>query len=372
MSRTLFIYIARLYLLLTLTILGALTLVYLVVDFGDRLGTYLDHPLSQVARLYGFKFLREVYQLAPAALLLAGGMTVSILRRRSEWIAMQAAGASRWVMVLPIAVSAGAFALGLMVYDERVVTHAGTRVDQMMANEFNRWGDYRFFYFPKQWFRVGQNMFQVRGQSDEPGTLKTVSIFTMSPTFHLDARIDADEMVHVEGSTWRLSTVVSRQFSQTGDSTHQVDAQRLVSFEGTDSDTFRVRVGRPELMRVRDILDQQETRAKIGLPTQRFWLALHNRFAYPMTGLGAAMLAVALALRPTRRGHLTLAIVEGLLVAVMLFALMLVGKSLVLSERLPPFAAAWAPMIGLLGLSAVMWSLAEGRLSRRYTPSARR
>ena len=365
MSRTLFFYVARLYVLLTVTILGALTLVYLVVDFGDRLGTYMDHPLSQVARLYGYKALRELYQLAPAALLLAGGTTVSIFRRRSEWIAMQAAGASRWVMVLPIALSAVVFALGLMAYDEVVVTRAGTRVDQIMANDFNRWGDYRFFYFPKQWFRVGQNMFQVRGQSDEASTLKTVSIFTMSPTFHLDARVDADEMQHVEGSTWRLRTAVSRQFSQTGESTRQVDAERLVTFEGTDADTFRVRVGRPELMRVHDILDQQETRAKIGLPTQRFWLALHNRFAYPMTGVGAAMLAVALALRPTRRGHLTLAIVEGLLVAVLLFALMLIGKTLVLGERVPPFAAAWAPMVGLLGASAVLWSVAEGRLSRR-------
>ena len=126
-------------------------------------------------------------------------------------------------------------------------------------------------------------------------------------------------------------------------------------------------------MRVRDILDQQQIRAKLGLPTQRFWLALHNRFAYPMTGVGAAMLAVALALRPNRRGHLTLAIVEGLLVAVVLFAFMLVGKMLVLGERVPALVAAWAPMLGLLGASAMLWSHAEGGLLIRvYTPRARR
>ncbi len=289
MSKTLFFYVARLYVVIVLGILGALTVVYAVVDFGDRLSVFIDHPAREVMGLYGFKSLVYIYQLAPAAILLAAGMTVSVFRRRSEWVAMQAVGASRAVIVLPIAVSALLFAGALTVFDELVVTNSGTRIDQIMANSFNRWGNYGAYYFPKQWFRVGPNVFQVRGQTDEDGTIHAVSVFTMSPSFHLDSRIDADEMRNVDGASWSLHNAVSRQFLPNGDSSRTVDAQRVVTFEGTTRDTFRVRIGKPEFMRVRDLIAQQEIRSKVGLPTQEYWLALHNRFAYPMTGFGAAM-----------------------------------------------------------------------------------
>ncbi len=362
MSRTLFFYVARLYVLLALSSLMALTVVFLVIDFGDRLRSFIDSPVVEVLRLYGFKALVALHQLAPAALLLAGGATVSIFRKRAEWLAMQAAGASRWVMVLPIAVPAMVFAGGLVVFDEYVVTHAGTRSDEISANVFNRWGDYRFFYFPKQWFRVGPNVFQIRGATDADGTLRDVSIFAMGPAFHLEERIDAATMKHLEGQSWELGNAVVRRFDASDGSSSRQESVRLTrALEGSTSDVFRVRAGRPELMRSRDILEQQEIRAKVGLPTQRFWLALHNRFAYPMTGVAAAMLAVALALRPARHGHLTLALVEGLVVAVALVAFMLVGKSLVLGDHIPAVAAAWAPVAGLLIASATLWFAAERR-----------
>ncbi len=359
MSPTLFKYVARLYVLLLVSGLLALTLVFLVVDFGDRLRTFIDRPVVDVARLYGFKALVAFHQLAPAAMLLAGGATVSIFRRRAEWVAMQAVGASRWVMVLPMAVCASVAAVGFMAFDEWVVTHAGERIDRIMVDTFNRWGDYRFYYMPKQWFRVGQNVFQVRGDTDATGALHDVSVFTLSPKFALEARIDADTMTHDHGDVWRLGNATTRRFFDDGRSTRVNEPDVMIAFAGTSADAFRVRAGRPELMRVRDMIAQREIRAKVGLPTERFWLALHNRFAYPMTGVAATMLAVALALRPTRRGHLTLALVEGLLVAVVLFACLLVGKALVLGEHVPAAMAAWAPVAGLVVASAALWAVAE-------------
>jgi lipopolysaccharide export system permease protein len=362
MSRTLFGYIARLYLGLTCGIWGALTVVVLVVDFGDHLNLFVDKSTADIAQLYWLKALLELHRLAPAAVLLAGGMTVSMLRKRSEWVAMQSVGASRWVMVLPIGACALGLAIGLVVFEEKVVTYAGPRVDQQMAHTFNRWGSYRFFYLPKQWFRVGQNVFQVRGETDDEGTLHDVSVFSMSPKFHLVSRVDADSMKFIEGSTWRLGNAVTRRFLEGGQSERQVDVEAVLAFEGTFAGTFRVRTGKPEFMEVHDILEQQDIRTKVGLPTQRFWLALHNRFSYPMTGVAASMLAVALALRPTRRGHLTLAIVEGLMVSVTLFSLLLIGKALVLGDHVPAFVAAWAPVAGLLAGSMGLWLFAEGVL----------
>lgn len=368
MSPTLFRLIAKMYLgLFALALLGVV-LIYLVADFGDRLNVFLNHPVAHVAELYWYKALMTVHQLSPAAMLLAAGATVSVLRKRAEWTAMQALGASRWTVVTPVLATAFVVACSLIVFDELVVTRAGEKVDGLMVNRFGRWGDYGFFYFPKQWFRVGDNIVHVRGATEESGRLRDVTVYRLRDGFQLAARIDADALESKGGDTWVLYDAVERRFEADGSSTLTPAAEYPFSMAGSDPQTFRIRQGRPEQMPIADLRTQQVIRARVGLPIERFSLALHNRFAYPLLGVAAALLAMSLALRPSRRGHLTLALIEGLLVSLALFTFMLMGKALVLGERLSPGVAAWTPIAGLVVLGFGLWWWAEGQLR----PSARR
>lgn len=368
MSPILFRLIARLYLGVFALVLSGVALVYLVADFSDRLNIFLEHTARDVAELYWNKALVAVHQLGPAAMLLSAGITVSLLRRKAEWIAMQALGASRWTVVAPITTAALLGAGGFVAFDELVATRAGEHVDHLMANRFGRWGDYAFFYFPKQWFRVGSEIVHLRGGLDEQGVLHDVTVYRLGPGFSLTARLDADSLESLGGERWRLRAVNERRFLPDGTSSvTRADAEDVV-LTGSDPRTFRIRNGRPEQMSLADLAEQRVIRARVGLPVQRFFLATHNRFAYPLTGVAAALLAVSLALRPSRRGHLTLALIEGLLVSVVLFAFMLMGKALVLAEHVSPWVAAWTPSVGLTALAFGLWGWAEGQLR----PSARR
>jgi lipopolysaccharide export system permease protein len=350
--------VSRLYARLLLGILGAVLLIFLVGDFADRLNAYLDQPLAEVTWLYWNKLLVAVQQLAPAAMLLAGGATVSFLRRRGEWTAMRALGLSRWVVLLPIIGVGAVAAVGVAAFDEWVVSRAGPRVDRLMAHQFHRWGDFRFYYVPQQWFRLPGALVHVRGEAGE-GVLREVTVLELGADFQLVRRLDAAELRHVEGDRWTLGQVSERRFPAPGQaplSLHEVLPLRL---EGSSSDTFLVRSGRPEFMPVAALLEQRAARARVGLPVQRFTQAQHNRFAYPVTGLTAALLAATLALRPGRRGHLTASLVEGLAVTLGLFGLLLAGKALVLGQHVSPAVSAWGPAVGLVGVTAWLWWLAD-------------
>lgn len=359
MSPILFRLIARTYVGVFGLVLVGVAVVYLVADFGDRLNMFLNKTLADIAELYWHKVLIAIHQLSPAAMLLAAGATVSVLRKRSEWTAMQALGASRWAVVLPILVSAGVLAGALIVFDELVVTRSGERVDHLMANRFNRWGDYGFFYFPKQWFRVGETIVQVRGETDGAGVMHDVTLYRLREGFQLAGRVDGRTFETMGGQRWVLGGAVERTFANDGSSSLASHERFELELPGSDEKTFRIRSGRPEQMSFSDLQLQRVIRARVGLPVQRFWLAMHNRFAYPITGVGAALLAICLALRPNRRGHLTLALIEGLGVSVVLFTFMLIGKALVLGEHVTPGVAAWSPVLGLLAASAGLWRLAE-------------
>jgi lipopolysaccharide export system permease protein len=240
------------------------------------------------------------------------------------------------------------------------VVKASRRVDEISTQRFNRWGDWRLYYTPKQWFRRGEHVFFLRAGSAEDG-FRDVAILTITPRFQLSRRVDAEAMYPLAGTRWRLTGVVERSFAPDGST--RVRTLDEVEYElGVPASSFRIRPGRPEQMRSSELREQIVARAEVGLASRQYELTLHNRFAYPMAGFPAALLAVGLALRPNRRGHLTAAIVEGLLIAVTMWGLMVVCRTLVMTERLAPMVAAWLPSVVLSVAAAVLYLRREGLL----------
>ncbi len=358
MSWTLTRLIFRLYLEVFLGLLAGVLVVFLVGDFSDRLGAYIDRPISDVALLYWNKLLVAIHQLTPAAMLLAGGVTVSTLRKRGEWIAMQSLGLSRMVIVLPVALVALTSAAGLVAYDELVVTRAGPAIDRMLVERFGRYGDFSLFYSPHRWFRVEHHLVYVRGEAG-PGWLKDVSFYELDDAFRLVRRFDAAEVKYLAGDRWALTQAVERAFPSADVSTVEHHEQLVLRLPGSSADTFSVALGRPEYMRTGELLQQLAVRERVGFATERLRFALHNRFTYPAIGVAGTMLTLALALRRTRKGHITQALLEGLVVTLGLFAMVLAAKSLVLGGRLSAGLAAWGPVLVLLAVSLGMGWNAE-------------
>lgn len=361
MRLTLFGYVLRTYIRFVLGILGGLVLVFVVVDFVDRAKTYTGPGwVADAARLYGYKALTAVQQLGPAALLLAAGTTISALRKQGEVTAIRALTFGPTALYAPVLAFGLMACTGLIVFDEVVATYAGRRVDEITAQRFNRWGDLRSYSMPKQWFRRGDHIFVLRAGGAQEG-FENVSIFTLSREFKLLRRLDAARMEWLDGTRWRLTGVVDRTF--TGEQGTSVKSLESAEYElGIAASTFRIRPGRPEQMRVPVLREQIVARHEVGLATKQFELALHNRFAYPLVALPAALLGVGLALRTNRKGHLTTAIVEGLLVAVTMWGLMMVCRTLVLTERLSPPVAAWTPCVLLVLAAGALWLRREGFL----------
>ncbi len=364
MNRTLFRYVARTYIQFAVGIFAAVLTIFLVVDFVDRARNYSGEGwVWNVMLLYANKALVATQQLGPAALLLAAGAAVSSLRKRGEVTAMQSLTFGPSALYLPVALCVGLACVGLVAFDEWVSVRASRRVEEITTQRFNRWGDWGLYHSPKQWFRRGENIFYLRGGSAQDG-FDNVSVITVTPDFRLARRLDADKMQAVEGTRWMLSGVVERSFTKDG----QSSVRELEEAEydlGVTAETFRIRPGRPEQMRLPVLREQILAREEVGLEFRQFSLALHNRFAYPLAGFPAAMLAVGLALRPGRKGHLTVAIVEGLLISVTMWGLMVVSRTLVLTERLTPAVAAWMPTALLVVAAALLWLRGEGRLGRR-------
>lgn len=357
------------YLRLAATIFGGVLTVFLVADFVDRAKSYTGpNWLRDVLVLYGYKAVVAGHQLAPAALLLGAGALVAVLRAKGELTAIQALGFSRWTLYGPVLLVASTLAVGLVVLDESVVGRASRRVDEITTLRFHRWGDWRTFFGRKQWFRQGNRILHLQEGSADEG-FRGVTALTLDASFALTERLEADTMTHVEGSRWRLTDVSVRTFDGRGGSRLRSVPDGVFDL-GVERSDLTIRPGRPEQMSSRVLDEQIRARGRVGLPDRLFSLALHNRVAIPLMGVPAALLALALALRTGRKG-VTAVLMQGLLVTLALWGLMVVARGLVVGGRLTPAVAAWAPLV-LLGVTAVAfanWPQTRPRLRRLLVAS---
>ena len=347
---------------------GIILAIFLVTDFVDRVKAYSgENWIRDVFVVYGFKSGVALQQLGPALLLIASGMAVSSMRQRGETVALGALSFGPSSIFVPIAVCAAVCCIGLVVFDEIWVTHASRRVDEIMAQRFDRrGGDWKTYFAPKQWYRKNDRIFYVRAGSTGQG-FADVSIFEMTPDFRLRRRIDAQRMEFNRETSWHLLGAQIRDFRSDG--TAPVSKVAEIDLElGAEPGLFRILQGRPEQMRIRALSEQIQARQAAGLPDRPFSLALHNRFAYPLAGIPASLLTAGLALRRSRRGYLTTALAEGLVVTLIFWGLMIVCRTLAVAQRMSPQIAAWLPVLLLTVAASALWLHYEGRL----TPMSRR
>ena len=345
-------HILRRYLVIVGAVLAGILVVFLVADFVDRARVYTGpNWIRDVAELYGWKALVVTHQLAPAALLLGGAILVTLLRKRGELTALLALGFGPRVLFGPVAAVALLAAVVLGVMDEFVVGHASRRVDEITALRFHRWGDWRSFFGRKQWFRHGDLIIRLE-DGDVTDGFRGVTLLRLAPDFQLSERVDAQEMHAVGESTWRLVGVNRREFDRKGGVQLTVLPETTVDL-GIPKAVLAIRPGRPEQMRIPVLRQQIRARREVGLSDNLYVLALGNRFLYPLCGIPAALVAIALALRPGRSASLTTALVEGLGVTMALWGLMVIARALVGAGRIAPLLAAFLPAV-LLGVALVL------------------
>ncbi len=340
---TLFLHLARRAAVAFLGAQAAVVALFLAVDFAENASTFHGHGwVATAALVYAYKATAVAWQTAPAAMLLACALTASGLRNTREYTAMRALGLGPWRVAAP-ALAVALLAAGAMAWlGDAVATGAAARADEILQQRYGRGGPPRGWDEQKSWFRGqgGRRLYHLR-RAGEDGSFERVTVLEIGEGFTLARRIDARRMAPgARPGEWRLSGGAERRFEGERVVTEPF-AERSYDF-GDGPDAFAVRPGRPAQMRAGVLSRQIALRRSLGLPVAEYVLEWHNKWAWPLAGLPAGLLALGLALRRERRGHFTAALVESVAVSLVFWLAQGLCFSLGLTGRLPPAAAAWA------------------------------
>ncbi len=139
-SKTLTLYLARLFIVRILAVLVMLVLVLMMLDLLSKTGEILAAPGNGQAELLKYASLRIpqlIQSFLPYSVLLATLITLVTLNQNSEVIAMKAAGLSAHQVLAPLLLTAGVVAIVSFAFNERVVTRATAT---LKAWESAEWG----------------------------------------------------------------------------------------------------------------------------------------------------------------------------------------------------------------------------------------
>jgi lipopolysaccharide export system permease protein len=340
-----------------LAALAGVVFVFLVVDFVDNAHTINGKDwLLPALELYANKAAVVMVQTAPAAMLLGASVAVSGLRQTREWTALRSVGLGPWRVALPVVAAALLAGLAMAGLQDLWGVQAAQRAEEISATRFQRGASNRRWLAwrePKRWFRGadGRRIYHLRGTLPGGG-FERVTVLEVTSAFRLSRRLDAVRMTPGEGGAWRLEEVEERTFDADGTSHLTRNDVRQVFFDEPPG-SFDLAPGRPSQLRYAVLTRQIALRRKLGQASAEFELERANRLAYPLAAVPGVLLATALALRRSRRGHVSSALLEAVGISMALWAAQGVCWALGRSGRLPPDAAAWLPDLAFLAVGVL-------------------
>lgn len=342
-----------------LAVVAALVMLIAFVDISKNVGTRTEVGFGELLYLTLLQAPATILVLTPFVFLFGTLGAFVGLNRRSELIAMRAAGVSAWRFIMPAATAA--FIMGLVTVTllnpltATMSTQFETTRNAMMENYLKS--------APKGlWLRQGDDKTQIvirarsRDQADGEVRLRGVSLFiyavASNGSLQFSRRIEAAE-ARLEPGFWRLSGV---REAMPGAGAIRSDSLSIPS--NLDDRTASERFNNPQAIAIWRLPETIKRTEKAGFSSIPFRLRLHQVLATPLLFAAMSVLAAAFSLRLMRLGGLAGLAGAGVTLGFGFFFFNELCGALGKADVLTPAMAAWTPpLVALLaGLTLLCYT----------------
>lgn len=342
-----------------LAILSGVILLIQFVDLSRSVGVRAD---VSVAQLFGLTLLKApglVLLLLPFVFLFGGISAYVGLNRRSELVAMRAAGVSAWRFILPSAVAA--FVVGVLAVT--LLNPVASALSARFEADRARLMENYLTDAPKEvWLRQGDERNQIvihaKARDTVGGSvrLRGVSLFVYQkskdgiPQFK--RRLEAAEARLLPGF-WKLTDV---REATAGEASVRSDSLSIRS--SLDAESAMERFSSPEAIAFWRLPEAIRGTEQAGFSANGYRLRFQQLLATPLLFSAMSILAAAFSLRLVRLGGLGGLVGAGVAIGFVFFFFNEFAGALAGADILPLMAAAWAPpVIALLsGLTLLCYT----------------
>ena len=342
-----------------LAVISAVILLIQFVELSSQVGTRADVGASSI---FGLTLLRapSLIQILLPFCFLFGGIGAFVgLNRKSELVAMRAAGVSAWRFILPsagLAAALGVLAVGVLN------PFAASLNAQFEAERARLMENYLGDQPQDVWIRQGDDRTQIvihaRYRETRAGTviLRGVSVFIYeknakgAPEFR--RRLEAAEARLMPGF-WQL-----RDVAEAGVGENSIRSESLSIRSTLDAEAAIERFASPEAIAFWRLPAAIRLTEQAGFSAAGYRLRFQQLLATPVLFAAMSILAAAFSLRLARLGGLAGLAGAGVALGFVMFFFNQFAGALAKADIIPLAAAAWAPaLVALLaGVSLLCYT----------------
>ncbi len=335
-------YLVREFLSVLLPVMLAFVILYLIVDFFDRLDLLLKNHASALSavRYFLFKVPLMITQIMPPAVLAAMLLSLGMLSRRNEVIAFRASGISLGQTAFPLLLLAALLSLAILAWNEVVVPYC-TQAYQYVNNVEIRKREQRGVLSQREiWYHGKDGFYNIEEIDPRHALLAGLTIYRTDADFELRSIVEVDS-ARWTGHGWITNGATERTVTADGQvSTQELTPDQVVIHE-TMSDFLEVH-REPEELSYFDLRQRIRDLSHKGIDASSYLVDLNMKLAVPFTALVLACVAVPLAARVQRHPSLAAIVGIGLALGFAYWVVLALTNALGESGILPPLVSAWA------------------------------
>lgn len=340
MLKTLDRYILVYFIAALLLVSISIGVLIIALNMIEEIQDFVDHnvPIMDILTYYVYFSGWILKSFLPIFVLLAALISIGILARRNEILAMKASGISLYRIAAPLLVFTFLLSLGHIYYNEFIFAEANKRRVEMKeytikkrsrkmrttVRNIYRQVNKDFFYTIASYNTTKKEGYEVR--------------FYRSQSDKLTDLITAKRLAYTSQG-WMLYDGITRLFTDSAESFEEFDSLSAAYIREQPSD-FEIPLGKPEDMSYYELRHYIKMMKRSGGPYMRELVDLRFKVSYPFSSFIIILICVPIASNP-KQGGLSVSFALGAGIALFYFVCIKVTQSLGHSEILHPDLAAW-------------------------------
>lgn len=354
MPGTLFRYFLRRHLMIVFWFLVGVTgLIYLVdfIEIASRRGDIAGFRLVDALLLTLIRVPAILQQTLPFVMLFAGVTALVTLNRRQEMVVTRAAGISVWQFMAPFVT--GAIIVGVVgLFVLNPLAAAGMRMATSIENELKASKRLGRKDETIPWLRqiTASDDVIVGGArvSADGTTLEDAVFIHFGPEGRIVLRQDAAEAKLKDGY-WELNTVIETSPGQIPRSVATVQVSTNLKREFVQE-----RLARPETVAFLDIPAKIAAAKSFGVSTSALESQYHALMSMPFLLVAMTLISATVSLKFSRFNQSQRMIFGGIVSGFVLYVITVLVRAFGSSGVVPPFVAAWIPVVVAMFLGSTI------------------
>ena len=344
-SRTVTLYIAKMFAIRIVAVLAMLVLILQMLDLLGQSGKILGAPGNGQAQLLHYVTLRVpqlVQTFLPYSVLLATILTLVTLNQNSEVISMKAAGLSAHQILAPLVLTAALVAVISFSFNERVVTRFSAALKAWQAVDFGK-VPVAAAAKTNVWLADGANVLYAQSIAGTGAATRMtgVSWYKRDSAGRVIDIVTAPTASYAAPG-WRLET--PRGFAVQSVQLEKMPAATIVAERITPAQIAisKVDPDAEDLFTLRGSIDAMQA---AGRRTGELESAWWHKISGPLSAMLMPLLGAVAAFGLARSGHVLIRAAIGMALG---FAFFVVDNAALAMGSLggyPPLLAAWAPFV---------------------------